>query len=61
MAQPVETATDYKHTHKDLGLMMVKHPNGQTDRQTDRRYQTYYLLCFAVDNQPWKNKKTLDW
>ncbi len=26
--------------------------NGQTDvRQTDRRYQTYYLPCFAVDNQ----------
>ena len=23
MAQPVETATDYRHTHKDLGLIMV--------------------------------------
>ncbi len=23
MAQPVETATDDRHTHKDLGLMMV--------------------------------------
>ena len=24
--------------------------NGRTDRRTDRRYQTYYLPCFAVDN-----------
>ncbi len=23
MVQPVETATDYRHTHKDLGLIMV--------------------------------------
>ena len=23
MAQLVETATDYRHTHKDLGLLMV--------------------------------------
>ena len=23
MAQPVETATDNRHTHKDLGLVMV--------------------------------------
>ena len=23
MAQPVETATDYRHTHVDLGLIMV--------------------------------------
>ena len=23
MAQPVETANDYRHTHKDLGLIMV--------------------------------------
>ena len=22
----------------------------QTDRRTDGRYQTYYLPCFAVDN-----------
>ncbi len=42
MAQPVETATDYKHTHKDLGLIMVNvygfvfHASSMlTDRQTD--------------------------
>ncbi len=23
MAHPVETATDHRHTHKDLGLIMV--------------------------------------
>ncbi len=38
MARPVETATDYKHTHKDLGLIMVTVQTGerkQTDGQTD--------------------------
>ena len=25
--------------------------DGQTDGQTDGRYQTYYLPCFAVDNE----------
>ena len=47
MAQPVETATDNRHTHKDLGLVMVnvygfvfqesanKHTNKHTDRRTD--------------------------
>ncbi len=24
--------------------------DGQTDGRTDGRYQTYYLPCFAVDN-----------
>ncbi len=49
MAQHVETATDSKHTHKDLGLIMVnvygfvfQRSNGSsrrapTDKQTDRQ------------------------
>ncbi len=47
MAQPVETASDYRHTHKDLGLISRRAP---TNGQTDRRYKKYYLPCFAVDN-----------
>ncbi len=53
MAQHVETATDntHTHTHKDLGLIMVNvygfvfraPTNKQTNKRTDRRYQTYYL------------------
>ena len=44
MAQPVETATDDRHTHKDPGLIMVnvfkqesldRQTNKQTDKQTD--------------------------
>ena len=55
MAQQVETATDNKHTHKDLGLITVNvygfvYTNTQTNTQTHGRYQTYYLPCFAVDN-----------
>ncbi len=59
MAQPVETATDYRHTHKCLGLIIImvcmdlcfKHANTQTaNMQTNGRYQMYYLPCFAVDN-----------
>ena len=35
MAQPVETATDHRHTHKYLGLIMVnKLANIRTDRRT---------------------------
>ncbi len=44
MAQPVETATGHRHTHKYLGLIMVKvrasadgRTDGRTDGQTDRR------------------------
>ena len=45
MAQPVETATDYKHTHKDHGLIMVnvygfvfqESSDRQTHRQTDKQ------------------------
>ena len=43
MAQPVETTT-----------IMTTQPfwiNGQTDRQTDGRYQMYYLPCFGVDKK----------
>ncbi len=36
MAQPVETATDYRHTHKDLGLIMVN-VNARTDKHTDKQ------------------------
>ncbi len=54
MAPPVETATVNRHTHKDLGLVMVNvygfvfHASSmltdeRTDGQTDGRYQTYYL------------------
>ncbi len=65
MAQHVETATDYKHTCKDLGLIMVNvygfvfHASSMLKQensdihphtQTNGRYQTYYLPCFAVDN-----------
>ncbi len=41
MAQPVEPATDDRHTHKDLGLIMVNvygfvfYTNTQTPEQTD--------------------------
>ncbi len=45
MAQPVETATDYRHTHNDLGLI------SWTDRQTDGHYQMFYLPCFAVNKK----------
>ncbi len=56
MGQPVETATDNRHTHKDLGLIMVNVyglvlTDRRMDRQTDGRYQTYYLPCFAVDKK----------
>ncbi len=42
-------------TDVDLGLATVDgRADGRTDRQTDGwtdgRYQTYYLPCFAVDN-----------
>ncbi len=40
MAQPVETATDYRHTHKDLGLIMVSkghRSNNFTCESGDRR------------------------
>ena len=44
MVQPVETATDYRHTHKDLGLIMVNvygfvfhsSSNTQTHKQTNK-------------------------
>ena len=59
MAQPAETATDYRHTHKDLGLVTVKVYEfvscvfyaelGQMDGWTDGRYQMYYLPCFALN------------
>ncbi len=41
MAQPVETATDHRHTHKYLGLIMVNvygfdiYTNTQTHKHTD--------------------------
>ena len=43
MAQPVETATDHRHTHKDLGLIMVVGQMvrtgelGQTNTQTNKQ------------------------
>ncbi len=53
MAQPVETATDHRHTHKYLGLIMVNvyiHRYIYTDKHG--RYQTYFLPSFAVDKSP---------
>ena len=38
MAQPVETATDHRHTHKYLGLIMVTVQTGElghANKQTD--------------------------
>ncbi len=39
-------------TEKDYGLVTVNLSVlvFQTDGQIDRRYQTYYLPCFVVDN-----------
>ena len=44
--------SNWLQTHKDLGLIMVKQESSDkhTDTQTNGRYQTYYLPCFAVDN-----------
>ncbi len=41
---PFAMSTLWEHQQTDK-------QNGRTDRQTDRRYQTYYLPCFAVDNE----------
>ncbi len=40
---------DYWQRHRDLGLFHVSKVRASADRRTDRRYQTYYLPCFAVD------------
>ena len=75
MAQHVETATDNKHTHKDLGLIMVnvygfvfkyessdKHTHIHTYTHTHGRYQTHYLPCFAVDKYTMQSgAKNLNW
>ncbi len=49
MAQPVETATDHRHTHKYLGLIMVnlKSVYRRTDRRTDGRTLPNVLSPFA--------------
>ena len=50
MVQPVETATDHRHTHKFLGLIVLNVYPQADNTQTNGRYQTYYLPGLAVDN-----------
>ncbi len=56
MAQPVETTTILNAQPfwmLEITLYVQAGEHQQTDKQngrTDRRYQTYYLPCFAVDN-----------
>ena len=60
MAQPVETATDHRHIHKYLGLIMSRRAltDGQTDGRTDAT-KRIISLCFAVDNNVKLHKQTI--
>ncbi len=44
--QTVQAGERYKRTDGRI--------DGQTDRQSDGRYQVHYLPCFAVDNNSGK-------
>ena len=52
--RPLRAALDREHfliTDKQTEILgcIQKLERLQTDGQTDRRYQTYYLPCFAVE------------
>ncbi len=59
MAQPVETATILNGQPFWMLLEMntLAGEHRQTNRQTDGRYQTYYLPCFAVENKGKRSAK----
>ncbi len=47
---PSTRQADHRSNGSGVRALTDGRTDGQTDGQTDRRYQTYYLPCFAVDN-----------